>query len=839
MIKRISLFYVLGYVAMLFSSVSLYAQDKKKAKKEELPTSAVALPKPELPKTTLKPYKEIITDKAKTTFGLFSVHKVEDKYYFEVADSLMGRELMAITRISKTAAITGTYGGELLNRQVIRFEKGPENKLFVRAVQYINIAPDSAAPIFKAVRNSNIDPIAQAFDIKAIRKDSLSQASSMVIDVTEFFKGDNQIVSIQPNAKSNYKMGGVLSDRTYIQSIKTFPINTEIKVVKTYSASGSSASIIGLPNPFPSVSIPAANATGVVTMEFNTSIIMLPKVPMKKRLYDARIGFFANGYTIFDEGSQRTEDQTFAVRWRLEPKNEEDAKKQKAGQLIEPAKPIVFYIDPATPAKWRNYLKLGVDDWQKAFEAAGWKNAIKGEIIAENDTTISLEDARFSAIRYFASTIENAYGPNVHDPRSGEILESHIGWYHNVMKLLKKWYTTQAGAVDPRARKNKFDDVLMGDLVRFVASHEVGHTLGLRHNFGSSSTVPVEKLRDPKWIAEHGHTPSIMDYARFNYVAQPEDGITDLYPHIGEYDIWAIKWGYQTLDGITPEEDAKTLNKQYLVEINKNPRVWFGTESNSYDPRSQSECLGDNNMLASDYGIKNLKRIVPNLPEWTKEEAQDYDLLAEAYNEIVGQYRRYIGHVVKNIGGMYETPRTTDEEGNVYAQTPKAIQKDAQAWLQRQVFETPTWLLDAKITNKIRPDQGLESIGRIQEFAFITVLSSDRLQRMLEMSAANPNAYSVDELESDLRAGIFSELKTKKVPDAYRRNLQKVFVDKYSSMLNPLSDSKRTDIYSITRGQLTSLRDELKLNLLLVSDKITKYHYQDLVNRITLTLDPK
>ncbi len=839
MIKRKSLFYVLGCFTLLLNHVP-FAQDKKKPKKEELPVSAVATsPKPELPKTTLKPYKEVITDKAKTSTGLFTVHKVEEKYYFEVADSLMGRELMAITRIAKTAAITGTYGGELLNRQVIRFEKGPENKLFVRAVQYINIAPDSAAPIFKAVRNSNVDPIAQAFDIKAIHKDSLSTSGSVVIEVTDFFKGDNQIVSIQPNTKSSYKMGGVLADRSYIQSIKTFPINTEIKVVKTYSASGSSASIIGLPSPFPSVNVPAANATGVVTMEFNTSIIMLPKVPMKKRLFDARVGFFANGYTVFDEGSQRTDDQTFAVRWRLEPKNEEDAKKQKAGQLIEPAKPIVFYIDPATPEKWRKYLKLGVDDWQKAFEAAGWKNAIRGEIIADNDTTISLEDARFSAIRYFASTIENAYGPNVHDPRSGEILESHIGWYHNVMKLLKKWYMTQAGAVDPRARKNKFDDELMGDLVRFVASHEVGHTLGLRHNFGSSSTVPVEKLRDPKWIAEHGHTPSIMDYARFNYVAQPEDGVKDLYPRIGEYDTWAIKWGYQTLDGTSPEEDAKTLSKQYLAEIKKNPRVWFGTESNPYDPRSQSECLGDNNMLASDYGIKNLKRIVPNLPEWTKEEAQDYDFLTEAYNEIVGQYRRYIGHVVKNIGGMYETPRTMDEEGKVYEQTPKAIQKDAQAWLQRQLFETPTWLLETKITSQIRPDQGLESIGRLQESALLAVLASERLQRMLEMSAANTNAYGVDELESDLKAGIFSELKTKKVPDAYRRNLQKVLVDKYSSMISPMSDLKRTDAYSITRGQLTALRDELKLALPLVTDKITKYHYQDLVNRITLTLDPK
>jgi hypothetical protein len=836
---KISPGYVIGVFSLCMINLSVLAQDKKKSKKDEVPASTAALPKPEQPKSSLKPYKEVITDKAKSTTGLFTVHKLEDKYFFEIPDSLMGKELMAITRISKTAAITGTYGGELLNRQVIRFEKGPENKLFIRAVQYINIAPDSASPIFKAVRNSNIDPIAQAFDIKAIRQDSLSKNNSLVVEVTDFFKGDNQLISIPPNTKSNFRMGAALSDRSYIQSIKTFPINTEIKVVKTYSASGTAPSILGLPNPFPSVNIPAANTTGAITMELNTSIIMLPKVPMKKRLFDNRVGFFANGYTIFDESSQRTEDQTFAVRWRLEPKNEEDAKKQKGGELIEPAKPIVYYIDPATPGKWRKYLKLGVDDWQKAFEAAGWKNAIRGEIIAENDTTISLEDARFSAIRYFASTIENAYGPNVHDPRSGEILESHIGWYHNVMKLLKKWYMTQAGAVDARARKNKFDDELMGDLVRFVASHEVGHTLGLRHNFGSSSTVPVEKLRDPKWIAEHGHTPSIMDYARFNYVAQPEDGVKDLYPRIGEYDTWAIKWGYQTLDGTSPEEDAKTLNKQYLAEIKKNPRVWFGTESNYYDPRSQSECLGDNNMLASDYGIKNLKRIIPNLPEWTKEEAQDYDMLTEAYNEIVGQYRRYIGHVVKNIGGMYETPRTMDEEGKVYEQAPKAIQKDAQAWLQRQVFETPTWLLETKITNQIRPDQSLESIGKLQESALISVLSPERLQRMLEMSVTNANAYGVDELESDLRSGIFSELKTKKTPDAYRRNLQKVLVDRYSSMLSPLSDSKRTDIYSITRGQLVSLRDDLKLALPLVTDKITKYHYQDLVNRITLTLDPK
>jgi Met-zincin/Domain of unknown function (DUF5117) len=587
-------------------------------------------------------------------------------------------------------------------------------------------------------------------------------------------------------------------------------------------------------------------------------MVLLPRQPMKQRFYDPRVGYFANGYTVFEDGAQRTEDRTFAVRWRLEPKNAEDAAKQKKGELIEPKKPIIYYIDPATPAKWRKYLKLGVDDWQKAFEAAGWKNAIRGEILADNDTTISLEDARYSAIRYFASDIENAYGPNVHDPRSGEILESHIGWYHNVMKLLKKWYMTQGAAVDARARKNTFDDELMGDLIRFVSSHEVGHTIGLRHNFGSSSTVPVENLRNPAWMAEHGHTPSIMDYARFNYVAQPEDGVKDLYPRIGEYDVWAVKWAYQTLEGATPEDDQKVLNKQFISEYAKNPRIWFGTESNPYDPRSQSECLGDNNMLASDYGIKNLKRILPNLIDWTKEEAQDYDMLTEGYGEIVNQYRRYIGHVTKNVGGVYETPKSMDEQGAVYEPTPRNIQKDAVSWLGRQVFDTPTWLLDEKIMAKTRPDQGVDAISRIQEGTLNSLFTNDRMQRFIETNAKFSASYSLDEMFTDVRSSVWSELRTRKAIDASRRNLQKIYVEKMIATLNATGvaptfsfggrgtvvpnpiDPRKTDITSVTRGHLLTLKDEIKSALYQpMLDKMSKYHLQDCLFRIEKGLDPK
>ena len=844
--------------SLAFLTLTAKAQDKKgDAKTPPLPVTPA---KPaEAPKTGPKPYKEVITDKAKTSKGLFTVHKVEDKYYFEIPDSLMGREIMTVTRISKSATIPGTYGGEQLNRQVINFEKGPDNKVFLRAIQYINVSTDSTAPMYKAVRNSNVQPIAQAFDIKAFKKDSVSKTGGTIIEVTDFFKGDNQIVSLPPFTKTIYKITSIAADRSYIQGIKTFPINTEIKMVKTFNGSPPTPSFgPPIPSPIPSVSIPAIAVSGAVTMEINTSMILLPKESMKQRYFDPRVGYFANGYTVFEEGGQRTEDRTFAVRWRLEPKNAEDAAKQKNGELIEPKKPIVYYIDPATPTKWRKYLKLGVDDWQKAFEAAGWKNAIRGEILADNDTTISLEDARYSAIRYFASDIENAYGPNVNDPRSGEILESHIGWYHNVMKLLKKWYVTQGAAVDPRARKNKFDDELMGDLIRFVSSHEVGHTIGLRHNYGSSSTIPVENLRNPAWIAAHGHTPSIMDYARFNYVAQPEDGVKDLYPRIGEYDTWAVKWAYQTLEGATAEDDQKFLNKQYIAEYAKNPRIWFGTETNPYDPRTQSECLGDNNMLASDYGIKNLKRILPNLTEWTKEEAQDYDMLTEGYNEIVTQYRRYIGHVTKNVGGIYETPKSMDEQGAVYEPTPRNIQKDAVSWINRQVFETPTWLLDDKIMSKTRPDQGVDAISRIQDFTLTSLFGTDRLQRFIETNAKFPTSYSLDEMFTDVRSSIWSELRTRKMIDASRRNLQKIFVEKMISTLNATGaapsfgfgfrgtvvpnavDPRKTDIISVTRGHLLTLKDEIKSALYQPTlDKMSKYHLQDCLFRIEKALDPK
>ncbi|RDB05812.1 zinc-dependent metalloprotease [Runella aurantiaca] len=857
---------MLKYLTFLssFMALTAIAQDRRPTT-PTTPTSPASPPPAAAPapaKPGPKAYKEVITDKSKTTKGLFVVHKIDEKYFFELPDSLLGKEMMAVTRLSQSSTTPGSvglpaYGGELLNRQVVRFEKGPENKLFMRAVAYINVSEDANSPIYKAVRNSNVDPIAMAFDIKAVRKDT-----SVVIEVTDFFKGENAVISMSPVVKQAYKLTTIQTDRTYIQSIKSFPLNTEIKVVKTYGAIPAMPTPPSpVPSPIPSVNLPASSIAGAVTMELNTSFIALPAVPMKQRLFDIRVGYFANGYRVYGENSQRTEDKTFVVRWRLEPKNKEDEARQRRGELIEPKKPIIYYIDSATPEKWRKYLKMGVDDWNVAFEKAGWKNAIQGVILNEKDTTISLEDARNSAIRYFASDIENAYGPNVHDPRTGEILESHIGWYHNVMKLLKKWYMTQAAAADPRARKNKFDDELMGQLIRFVSSHEVGHTLGLRHNYGASTATPVEKLRDKEFTSKNGHTSSIMDYARFNYVAQPEDGVTDFFPRIGDYDIWAIEWAYKPIyDTKTPEEDKVVLNKWYKEKAQSNRRLWFLTETNPYDPRAQNEDVGDNAMLSSDYGIKNLKRIVPNLVTWTSEEAEDYEMLEEGYNEVVTQYRRYLGHVTKYVGGVYETPKTMDQEGVIYEVTPKKLQKDAVTFLNQQLFATPTWLLDANIMRRIRPDMGVDFVSKIQEATLTSLFAADRLQRIIEATEKTTGAYTLDELFTDVRSGIWTELKTRKAADTHRRNLQKIFVERMVSTLNlpsvpafggtgtakvfgavlpPSADPRKGDIQTMVRAHLTLLRSEIQAAIPATTDKMTKYHLQDCLFRITKALDPK
>ncbi len=802
-------------------------------------------------------YKDVITDKAVSKKGLFTVHKVDEKYYFEIADSIFGREILSVVRFIKVPAGAG-YGGSMANGrgQMISFEKGPSNTIFLRTVTLVNTA-DKDQDINKAVDLSNLNAIANAFPIAAFSKDS----SGVVIDVTDFFKGDNQSVSISPNTKRGLNLGILAADRSFITKISTYPINTEIKSVKTYTASPAAGGFGAPAFPGAPTSIQAANEAGAVTVELNTSLLLLPKEPMERRIADKRVGFFTRNYVRFSDNQQEVERVEFAVRWRLEPKDGEWEKWRK-GELVEPKKPIVYYIDPATPKQWRKHLIAGVNDWQAAFEKAGFKNAIMGKEWPENDTTMSMEDARFSVIRYLASDIENASGPNNNDPRSGEILESHIQWYHNVMKLVHDWYMVQTAAVDPGARKMKYDDDLMGDLIRFVSSHEVGHTLGLYHNMGSSSKTPVEKLRDKAWVEANGHTASIMDYARFNYVAQPEDNIgrKGLYPRIGDYDKWAMKWGYGYIPGNNEEERKTNSSKMITAALKENPRHWFGSyeQGNNADPRSQSEDLSDNAVKASEYGIMNLKRVLKGLPEWTKEENDQYENISVMYGQILGQFRRYMGHVTANVGGVYETFKLSEQNEAVYEVTPKARQKEAVAFLNKQIFETPNWLIDRELWNKFNNPVSNDPIMSAQDGALASLISPTRLGRL--QLASNrfgvDKAYNAMELLNDVQSGLFSELSSKKTIDQYRRLLQMSYVDKLVDILNPPTtagitvitiggrggasiDINKSDIPAIVRAQLVALRAQINSSAAGFGDKLSKIHLQDLSEKIKQGLDPK
>ncbi len=818
-----------------------------KEKKADASKSSAAAPAKAADSTSSKkgpkPYAKVITDKAVTSKGLFTVHKVEDKWYFEIPDSLLGREMMVTTRYSKTAGGDNLYAGEMENRQTIMWEKGPNKNIFLRVVTVISQA-DSTNEIFKAVANSNVNPIAENFKIEAYSKDS----NGVVIDVSDYFKGDNQPISLGPGTKKRFNLGGQQGEKSYVASIKTFPINTEVRVVRTFS---STPNLNPQPGPQQSTTLPAAWSAGAVTFEMNNSFVLLPKVPMAKRLFDPRVGFFADDYTVFADKQQKAENQVFICRWRLEPKDA-DVEKWKRGELVEPKKPIVYYIDPATPKKWRPYLIQGINDWQKAFEQAGFKNAIMGKEWDATDTSANLEDARFSVLRYLPSDIENAYGPNVHDPRSGEIIESHIGWYHNVMKLLHDWYMIQAAAVNPRAQKMEFDDDLMGQLIRFVSSHEVGHTLGLRHNMGSSSRTPVEKLRDRAWVEANGHTASIMDYARFNYVAQPEDHISEmgLFPRIGAYDKWAIEWGYKGSFAKDEYEDKKIVNRWIVDSLKANPRLWFGTETNPFDPRSQTEDLGDNNMKASGYGIKNLKRIIVKLPEWTYEEGDKYENLRDMYTALIVQYYRYMNHVVKNVGGIYESPKSVEQKGeDVYEPTPVAIQKEAIDFLNEQLFKTPTWILDEKILNKITNPVNTETVGNFQINVIGNLLSPMRMNRMLMSTTrfGKKNTYELTSMLTDLKKGVWGELSSHAAIDQYRRNIQKAYVEALVAIVNPTAGSpaqagvnlRLSDVTSVSRGHLVALRKEIAASIPLTKDGLSKYHLEDMLFRINKALDPK
>jgi hypothetical protein len=776
-----------------------------------------------------KPYDKVITKDAKSDPGVFTVHTLKEKTFYEIPKGELGEEFLWVSQIARTTLGVG-YGGQAAGNRVVKWER-KNNRVLLRSVSY-DVVANPSLPVARAVQAANNDTIIMVFNVEAFGKDD-----SCVIDVGRLFTTEVTEFS----ARTRLRARGFDASRSFIEKVKSFPTNIEVEVSQTYTSPPDPTPAAGgggpqpAPNPFAQGMRAGTNAT--VVMHY--SMVKLPERPMMPRLFDERVGYFSMQKIDYGVDEQRAPKRVYITRWRLE-------KKDPAAELSEPVKPIVYYVDPATPTKWVKWIKKGIEDWQPAFEAAGFKNAIiaKEAPSKAEDPNWDPEDARYSCIRYLPSTIENASGPHVSDPRTGEILESDIQYYHNVMNLQRDWYFVQVGPLDPRAKKLPLPDDLMGRLVEYVIAHEVGHTLGFQHNMKASALYPADKVRNAEWLKTMSHTPTLMDYSRFNYVAQPEDNIPveDLIPKIGPYDKWATMWGYKPIPGArTPDEEKKTLD-EWAREQDTKPWLRFSTaDTRGSDPGENTEAVGDADAVASTaLGIKNLQRVADMLLPATSQKGEPYDDLEELYGRMLGQWATELNHVAGIVGGFDSQQKHAGQDGVRFTIVPRARQAAAVRFLNDNAFATPTWAIRPEILRRIEPTGVLDRVNAAQERVLNSLLSNTRFARLVEQETIDGlAAYRPADFLFDVRRGIWREIEVGPVRiDAYRRNLQRGYIDLLSAKLNgrtPVTDDYR----ALIRAELRDLSAAIGVASARATDRATRAHLADARDQIAKALDPR
>jgi hypothetical protein len=777
----------------------------------------------------LRPYDRVITKEAKSDAGVFTVHRIRDRVFYEIPKEMLGREFLWVSQIASTASGAG-FGGQAAGNRVVRWERR-DRRVLLRSVSY-EIVADPKQPIAGAVERANFDAILMAFPIQTMGKND-----APVIDVTPLFTTEVP----EFNVRARLRARAFDSNRAFVERVKAFPTNVEVRAIHTFTtpndAQGAGPAPAPAPPPGPLGAIAARPGSSSVVMSY--SMLLLPETPMQPRLHDARVGFFSLNQLDYGVDEHRAPRRRYIARWRLE-------KKDPSAAVSEPVKPIVYYVDPATPAKWIPYVKRGVEAWQPAFEAAGFRKAIvaKDAPTPAEDPEWSPEDARYSVIRWLPSTVENAQGPHIRDPRSGEILESDILMYHNVLNLLTHWYFVQAGPLDPRAKTLPLPDALMGELVYYVVAHEVGHTLGLQHNMKASSLYPFEKLRDPQWLKTHGHTPTIMDYSRFNYLVQPEDRVPaeDLVPKIGPYDTFAIKWGYQPIPSATSAEAEKKTLDEWARQQDQTPWLRFSTSNSAgADPGELTEAVGDADAIqATALGLRNLERVAAMLLPATAKPGEPYDDLQLAYSRLLGQWVLKMNHVSAIVGGFDSQQKHGGQDGLVFTPIPRARQEAAVRFLNANAFRTPGFLVNPEVLRRIEPAGALDRLRTAQQRVLGSLLSSARVLRLVEREAIDgAGAYTPTEFLADVRTGVWSELagRTPVKVDAFRRNLQRAYLETLAERVNGRQASS-DDARALFRQELRLLDEALRGAAGRAGDGVTRAHLADARALIDRALDP-